>query len=72
MLVIEKLYYSTDSITSTRKFNKLYQDKLGKMGERTLRVYDFATKMKQTDFKIFDIERFTKEITGQDVDLDHL
>ena len=72
MLVIEKLYYSNDSITSTNKFNKLYRDKLGKMGEKTLRMYDFATKMKETDFKIHDIERFTKEITGQDIDLDSL
>ncbi|MFA6307498.1 MAG: hypothetical protein WCS88_02340 [Patescibacteria group bacterium] len=71
-LVIEKLYYSTDSITSTNKFNKLYQDKLGKMGDRTLRMYDFASKMKETDFKVYDIERFTKEITGQDIDLDSL
>jgi len=71
-LIIEKLYYSQDSITSTNKFNKLYQDQLGKMGEITLRMYDFASKMKKTDFKIYDIERFTKEITGQDIDLDSL
>ena len=71
-LVIEKLYYSTDSITSTEKFNKLYQDKLGRMGEQTLRLYDFAQKLKKTKFDHYDIQRFIKDITGQDVHLDSL
>lgn len=68
-LVIEKLYYSTDSITSTNKFNEKYQDKLGKMGDRTLRLYDFAQKLKKTDFGQNEIRRFTKDITGQDIHL---
>jgi hypothetical protein len=68
-LVIEKLYYSTDSITSTEKFNKKYQDKLGKMGEQTLRLYDFAQKLKKTDLKRDDILRFVKDITGQEIRL---
>lgn len=71
-LVIEKLYYSNDSITSTNKFNEKYRDKLGKMGERTLRLYDFARKMKETDFKREDIDRFIEDITGVDVHLDSL
>ena len=71
-LVIEKLYYSTDSITSTNKFNKLYQAQLGKMGEQTLSLYDFAQKLKKTDFKHYDIQRFIKDITDQDIHLDAL
>lgn len=71
-LVIEKLYYSTDSITSTDKFNKLYQGQLGRMGEQTLRLYDFAQKLKKTKFDHYDIRRFIKDITGQDVHLDSL
>ena len=71
-LVIEKLYYSNDSITSTEKFNKIYEERLGEMGERTLRLYDFAKKMKETDFKEEDIERFIKAITGQDINLSSL
>jgi hypothetical protein len=68
-LVIEKLYYSTDSITSTEKFNEKYQDKLGKMGDRTLRLYDFGQKLKKTDFKQDEIRRFIKDISGQDIHL---
>jgi len=72
MLVIEKLYYSNDSITSTNKFNEKYKDKIGEMGEVTLRMYDFARKMKETDFRYEDIERFVKEITGQEIHLHSL
>ena len=68
-LIIEKLYYSTDSITSTEKFNKKYQKQLGRMGEKTITLYDFSQKLKKTDFKQFDIRRFIKDITGQDVHL---
>ena len=71
-LVIEKLYYSTDSITSTDKFNKLYQKELGRMGEQTLHLNDFARKLKKTDFKPYDIQRFIKEITDQDIHLESL
>ena len=39
------------------------------MGEKTITLYDFAQKLKKTDFKQFDIRRFIKDITGQDVHL---
>ena len=71
-IVIEKLYYSTDSITSTVKFNNKYKDKIGRMGEQTLGLYDFAQKMNKTDFKRYDIERFIKDITDQDIHLSPL
>jgi hypothetical protein len=71
-LVIEKLYYSDDSITSTNKFNAKYRDQIGKMGDRTLKFTDFGRKMKKTEFKSFDVERFTKEITDKKIDLESL
>jgi len=71
-LIIEKLYYSEDSITSLKKFNAQYQDEIGRMGERTMSLYDFAHKMKRTGFKSFDIERFTLAITGEKIDLETL
>ncbi len=69
-LIIEKLYRSTDAISSTRKFNEQYAAKLGKMGERQMLLNEFCRKMKQTHWSDFYVERFTKEVTGQDVDLD--
>ena len=71
-LIIEKLYYSDDSITSLKKFNKQYKDEIGRMGERTMSLYDFGHKMKKTDFKSFDVERFTLDITGKKIDLETL
>ena len=68
-LIVEKLYRSTDSITSLDKFNEQYEGKIGRLGERTLTLGDFARLMKQTAFSDYDIERFTKEITGLDLDL---
>ncbi len=69
-LILEKLYRSTDAISSTRKFNEQYEAKLGKMGEHQMPITEFCRKMKQTHFSDFYVERFTKEVTGQDVDLD--
>ncbi len=71
-LIIEKLYRSNDSITSLERFNKQYASKTGKMGERTMPLNDFARKMKKTEFSSFDVERFSKEIIGQDIDLESL
>ena len=71
-LIIEKLYYSTDSITSTEKFNKKYQGQLGRVGEKTLTMFEFARKLKKTEFKQYDIQRFIKDITGKDVHLSSL
>lgn len=71
-LVIEKLYRSNDSITSTENFNKKYQDKIGRMGESSIRLTDFGRKMKQTEFSSYDVERFTKDIIGETPDLESL
>lgn len=71
-LIIEKLYRSNDSITSLKKFNEKYKDKVSKMGERTLDLNDFARQMKKTEFTSFDVERFTKDITGHNIDLETL
>ena len=71
-LVIEKLYRSNDSITSTNKFNAEYQGKINRMGEQSMKATDFARKMKQSSFSSYDIERFTKDVTGKSVDLETL
>lgn len=69
-LILEKLYRSTDAISSTRKFNEQYEAKLGKMGEHQMPISEFCRKMRQTHFSDLYVERFTKEVTGQDIDLD--
>ncbi len=71
-LIIEKLYRSTDSITSTRKFNTQYGSQIGNLGERTLLLTSFARKMKKTSFSSYDVERFTKSVTGKVIDLETL
>lgn len=68
-LVIEKLYRSDDSITSTEKFNKKYGER---MGMSSMTLYDFAKKMKKTSFLSYDVERFTKSVTGKTIDLETL
>jgi len=72
-LVIEKLYRSSDSITSTNRFNEKYSSSLGHhMGESSMDLHDFARKMKGTEFTSQDVERFTKDITGKNIDLESL
>ncbi|MCB9803118.1 hypothetical protein H6761_03880 [Candidatus Nomurabacteria bacterium] len=70
MQIIKKLYRSYDAMSSTKKFNEKYQDKIGKMGDHQMLMSDFCRKMRQTDFSDLYVERFTKEVTGQEVDLD--
>ncbi|MBT4849652.1 hypothetical protein HON36_02265, partial [Candidatus Parcubacteria bacterium] len=55
-LVLEKLYRSTDSISSTKKFNDKYRGQLGTMGESSIKITDFARKMKKTDFLTQEVE----------------
>ena len=69
-LVIEKLYRSTDSITSTEKFNSEYSDKIGKLGDHSIPITEFGRKMKKTSFSSYDIERFIKDITSKTIDID--
>ncbi|MDP2812812.1 MAG: hypothetical protein Q8O32_03915 [bacterium] len=71
-LIIEKLYRSDDSITSTERFNKAYSDQIGKFGKITMPLNDFGRKMKQTDFTSQEVERFTKEVSGKTIDLETL
>jgi hypothetical protein len=71
-LVIEKLYRSTDSITSTKKFNEKYADSIGPVGKFSMKMTDFARKMKETDFSSIRVERAMREVTGRSVDLEML
>jgi hypothetical protein len=70
MQVLKRLYRSSDAVGSTRKFNEQYSNKLGKMGEGKMAISDFARKMRQTHFSEVHVERFIKEATKQDIDLD--
>jgi len=71
-LVIEKLYRSSDSVSSTEKFNKTYGSTTGHMGERSMELTDFARKMKKTDFLSYRVEEAVKEVTGKNIDLETL
>ncbi len=71
-LVIEKLYRSTDSITSTEKFNSEYRDKIGKLGDHSILLTEFGRKMKKTSFSSYDVERFIKDVLGKTIDIDTL
>lgn len=69
MLVIEDLYNSTDSITSTKKFNEEYGNNLGRVGIITMELNDFVRILLKTKFNHFEIDRIIKRVTGYDVDL---
>lgn len=68
-LVIEDLYNSTDSISSTEKFNRDYGNNLGRVGKITLELNDFVRILLKTNFNHFEIDRAIKKATGYDVDL---
>ncbi|MFW0862733.1 MAG: hypothetical protein ACKKL6_04090 [Candidatus Komeilibacteria bacterium] len=67
MLVIEKLYRSNDSITSTKKFNDSFGSSVGKIGVKTIYLNDFYRMLKEAKFLRPRIKRIIKEITGQDI-----
>lgn len=71
-LVIEDLYNTNDSITATKKFNELYGNNLGRVGEITMGLNDFARILLKTKFNYFEIDRAIKRITGYDVNLGKL
>lgn len=71
-LIIEKIYRSTDAITSTEKFNEEYADKIGKVGEAEMLLNDFGRKLKETGLDSFYLERYIKEVTGKDLNLEAL
>ena len=71
-LILEKLYRSDDALSSTEHFNKAYKDQIGELGRNNMLLNDFARKMKQTHFSSYDIERFSKEVTGKTIDLETL
>ncbi len=71
-LIIEKIYRSEDAIGSTEKFNAKYQDKIGKLGERELLLNDFGRKLLATGLDSFYLERYIKEVTGKDLNLEAL
>ena len=67
-LVIEDLYNSTDSISSTKKFNEEYEENLGKVGIITMGLNDFVRLLLKTEFNHWKIEKVIKQITDEDVD----
>ena len=71
-LILEKLYRSSDAIRSTEKFNHEYGHKVGEMGISSLKITDFARKMKRTHFISRRVENATKQVTGKDVDIETL
>lgn len=64
ILIIEKLYYSTDSITSLRKYNSLHGEKIGKIGIKTIYLSKFYKMMKLAGFLPPRIRKIIEEITG--------
>lgn len=71
-LILEKLYRSDDALSSTKRFNDSYANELGKFGENRMLINEFARKMKKSHFNSYDVERFTKEVTGKTIDLETL
>ncbi|OIO48035.1 MAG: hypothetical protein AUJ28_00095 [Parcubacteria group bacterium CG1_02_37_51] len=69
MLVIERLYRSNDSISSTRKFNEEFGEEIGKIGEKTLRLNDFYRMLKAAEFMRWRIKEIINEIIGFTIDL---
>ncbi|MCR4280255.1 MAG: hypothetical protein NUV82_02400 [Candidatus Komeilibacteria bacterium] len=69
MLVIEKLYRSTDAIGSTEKFNSQYGAKVGRIGEVTLPVNDFYRRLVAADFLRIECKQFIKEFSGHVVEI---
>ncbi len=71
-LVIEDLYNSTDSLSSTEKFNRDYGNNLGRIGQITMELNDFVRILLKTKFNHFEIDRAIKRATGYDVNLEEL
>lgn len=71
-LIIEKIYRSEDAITSTKKFNEEYAEKIGKVGVQEMLLNDFGRKLKETGLDSFYLERYIKEVTGKDLNLEAL
>jgi len=69
MLIIEKLYRSTDSITSTKKFNDLHGSNIGKIGVQTMYLNDFYRMLKAAKFLRPRVKKTIKEITGYDISI---
>jgi len=69
MLIIEKLYRSTDSITSMQKFNKTHGAKVGKLGVKSLPLNDFYRMLKAARFLRWRIKKMIKEITNETISI---
>ncbi len=69
MLVIEKLYRSNDSISSTERFNAEFGESIGKIGVETIYLDDFYIMLKTANFIRERIKKFIKEITGEEITL---
>lgn len=68
-LIVERLARSTDSLTSTERFNENFGTNLG---ESKMHVNDLARLMKSTPYKSHEVERAIRDITGHTVDLEKL
>jgi len=71
-LIIEDLYNTSDSITATRKFNDRYEDSLGRVGEVTMSLYDFAKILNKSHFNWYHVDKAIKKATGVDMDMGSL
>lgn len=72
-LIIEDLYNSTDSISSTERFNKEYGDGLGRhFGSVTMSLNDFAKVLLKTKFPRLEIDKAINRATGVNLDFDKL
>ena len=69
MLVIEKLYRSNDSITSTRKFNDTFGTEIGKIAEKSLPINNFYHMLVDAKFLRYRIKEYIQEITGETIEL---
>ena len=67
MLVVEKLYRSTDSISCMHKFNKIHGAKVGQIGVKSIPLNDFYRMLKVAKFLRWRIKKFIKEITGENI-----
>lgn len=63
MLLLEKLYRSQDSVTSTKKFNDQYGDNIGRLGYETL-LFNEVYRRLQIAFPRIKCREVLKDLTG--------
>ncbi|PIZ98992.1 MAG: hypothetical protein COX77_02840 [Candidatus Komeilibacteria bacterium CG_4_10_14_0_2_um_filter_37_10] len=63
MILLERLYRSQDSITSTKKFNDEYGDNIGRLGVEMV-LFNEVYRRLQVAFPRIKCRQALKEITG--------